>query len=184
MKLIEKGKKRREKRIRHEKTEKLTEGKIRLLDDPFERVVDQLAVNKEPQIAIDGGVPLGHGPLLWLLDVLLALFGLLFGVQLHRHKPHLLHKSLGLTRVPLPGLLGRRRGHNHSLQRHLRCSAMKLKVANLLQGETGIRTREKRGYLDVGFGEIRLGLGNLGKRSHGGRVHGSFGVKKTLMATL
>lgn len=52
-------------------------------------------------------------------------------------------------------------------------------MATLLEGETGIRVREKRGYLDVAFGEIRLGLGNLGKRSHGGRVHGSFGVKNT-----
>lgn len=139
------------------KKKKLTGRKSRLIDDPFESVIDQLAIHKEPQVAIDGGVPLSDGPFLRLLDFLLTLLSLLFGVQLHRHKPHLLHKPLRLPGVPLLRLLrrGRRNRHRTGLQGHSRNFAAEPETSAENRGiGIGIESESVRGCLELEFREI------------------------------
>ena len=141
-------------------TQELTGRKSSLIDDPFESVIDQLAIHKEPQVSIDGGVPLSDGPFLRLLHFLLTLLSLLFGVQLHRHKPHLLHKPLRLTGVPLLRLLrrGRRNRHRTGLQGHSRNFATEAERAGTSAEKRGIgiESESVRGCLELEleFGEI------------------------------
>lgn len=87
--------------------QQLTGRKSCLGNDSIQCIVNQFVIHKEPEIPVNRGLPFGDGPLLWLLSLLLAFFGLIPGVQFHGHEPHLLHKPFGLTRVPLLRLLGR-----------------------------------------------------------------------------
>lgn len=66
-----------------------------LLHDGLEGIIDELAVYQEPEIALDGGFPLGDGRRVGLL---LPLLGLIPSVQTHRDGPHFVHEPS----VPCP----------------------------------------------------------------------------------
>ncbi|KAI3709459.1 hypothetical protein L2E82_39221 [Cichorium intybus] len=62
-----------------------------------------------------------------LLSLFFPVFSLIFCMQFHRHKPHLLHKPFSLTRILLLRFL--RRCHNHFLGlSSTRLSGLKLVV--------------------------------------------------------
>lgn len=89
----------------------LTPGDGGAVDDVLERLEDELAVDEEAQVALDGGLPPGDGGRLGLL---LPLPGLVLGVQPHGDGPHLVHERLAPALAPRRGRhLGRRRRRDH-----------------------------------------------------------------------
>lgn len=73
------------------------------VDDGLKRLEDELAVDEEAEVPLDGGLPLGDGRLQGRL--LRAVPGLVPGVQPHGRRPHL----LGERGIDL--LFSRGRGH-------------------------------------------------------------------------
>jgi hypothetical protein len=66
----------------------LTPGDGDTVDDGLKRLEDELAVDEEAEVPLDGGLPLGDGRLQGRL--LRAVPGLVPGVQPHGRRPHLL----------------------------------------------------------------------------------------------
>lgn len=89
-----------------------------LLDDGLKRIVDELAVDQEPEVPFDGRLPLANGR---RFGGFLPLLGLIPGVQLHRDSPHLVDEPTvpgSPSRLTLLRRLGRGGGYDHGPQGH------------------------------------------------------------------
>jgi len=89
------------------------------VDDGLERLEDELAIDEEPEVTIDGGLPLGDGRLHGRLVPPVP--GLVPGVQPHGRRPHLLDKRGACLIIPSrSSSRDRRRRRRHRDQAPLR----------------------------------------------------------------
>lgn len=150
------------------------------MDDGLEGVVYQLAVDEEPEVALEGGLPLGDRGGIGLL---LPFLGLVPGVQLHGDRPHLLHEPhLGGGSL-LPGHL-----HRPGRENHQRAPAPQRQHAGAEMGTTegqGVEYGAPGAEGDEGLGQAHptaggqaVGLGDGKRRSHRNRRKDETSVKE------